>query len=73
MQGSLHVVRRNDIPDRVKVLAVGEEDTDRKGRPIKSYAYEGGVIYIKKHSGQRFKFEGMDYIIITNKDIIGRA
>ena len=64
---------RKDIPERVKVLKVGESEIGKKGKPIKSYAHEGGILYIKKYSGDRLKIDGEDLVIIKNEHIVGRV
>ena len=72
-QGSLYVIsRRKDIPDRIKIMDVGEPRKDKSGKVIKPYGHIGSICYIKKYSGNRFKINGEELIVVENADILGR-
>jgi len=68
--GSIHLAKTGkELRRRAKILAVGDSETDRKGKRIKSVASIGNVVYIKKYGGQELK-EGL--VILQNDDILGK-
>lgn len=69
----IHLAKtKKEIPHRVKILAVGESQIDRKGREIKPVASIGNLIWIKKYAGDPFDYEGEHLIFLKNDDIVGK-
>ena len=56
-------------PQIAKVVAVGPGRI-YKGEEIKVLVKEGDRVIVSKYSGTEIKYEGEDYIIVKNEDIL---
>ena len=59
-------------PSVAKVLAVGPGGTV-DGKEIKMYVKTGDKVVITKYAGTEIKYEGEDYIIVKQNDILAIA
>lgn len=57
-------------PQTGTVVAVGEGRTIESGAQIPVTVAEGQTVMFEKYAGQEVKYEGKDYLIVHEKDII---
>ncbi|MBI4099833.1 co-chaperone GroES [Candidatus Microgenomates bacterium] len=65
------------LPDSVKekpqvgqVMAIGPGSVDDKGNPVKMQVKVGQKVLYKKWGGSEVKVEGVDWMILEQKDIL---
>ena len=58
-------------PNRGKVVAVGSGRTGDDGKKIAMDVKEGDVILYGKYSGTEVKIDGVEYIILQERDVVG--
>jgi chaperonin GroES len=58
-------------PQEGTVLAVGEGRRDESGKLIPMNVKEGDKVLFAKYSGTEFKLDDVEYLIISEKDILG--
>ena len=58
-------------PVRGEVIYVGPGKTDDNGKLLPMGVKSGDHILFGKYSGSEFKFEGQDYLHMSESDIIG--
>ena len=56
-------------PQIAEVVAVGEEKKEEE-EEIKMYIKEGDKVIINKYSGTEVKYEGTEYTIVKQEDIL---
>ena len=59
----------NNSPQYAKVIEIGE-GLDEEGKEVKMIVQKRDKIVVNKYSGTEIKFEGEDYIIINQNDIL---
>jgi chaperonin GroES len=57
-------------PQQGEVLAVGPGKLDEKGTRQPMEVKEGDKVLFAKYSGTEIKFEGIEYLIISERDIL---
>ncbi|KRL86896.1 hypothetical protein FC50_GL000087 [Lacticaseibacillus pantheris DSM 15945 = JCM 12539 = NBRC 106106] len=57
-------------PTTGKVIAVGAGATTPEGKRLPMSVKEGDVIMYDKYAGSQVKFDGEDYLILHDKDIM---
>jgi chaperonin GroES len=58
-------------PQEGTVLAVGEGRRDESGKLIEMNVRPGDHVLFAKYSGTEFKLDEVDYLILSEKDILG--
>jgi chaperonin GroES len=58
-------------PQEGTVLAVGEGRRDESGKLIEMNVRVGDHVLFAKYSGTEFKLDEVDYLILSEKDILG--
>jgi len=53
------------------VLAVGEGRLDDNGRRVPMHVKAGDKVLFAKYSGTEYKVDDVEYLILTEKDILG--
>jgi len=53
------------------VLAVGEGRTDDNGKRVPMNVKTGDKVLFAKYSGTEYKVDDVDYLILSEKDILG--
>ena len=56
-------------PQVAEVIEVGE-GIDNEGKKVKMYVKKGDKVVISKYSGTEVKYDGEEYIIIKQEDIL---
>ena len=54
------------VAEIIEVGPGGEID----GKPVKMYVKKGDNVYVSKYAGTEVKYEGQDYIIVKQDDIL---
>lgn len=57
-------------PQEGKIVAVGPGKLDENGKPIKMNVKVGQKILYSKYGGTELKYEGEDYLIMSESDIL---
>ena len=57
-------------PQEGKIVAVGSGRLDENGKPIKMNVKFGQKILYSKYGGTELKYEGEDYLIMSESDIL---
>ena len=57
-------------PQEGKIVAVGSGRLDENGKPIKMNVKVGQNILYSKYGGTELKYEGEDYLIMSESDIL---
>ena len=57
-------------PSVAEVVEVGPGDKDEKGEIIPMEVKKGDKVITSKYSGTEIKYEGIDYIIVRQSDIL---
>ena len=60
-------------PQIAEVIAVGPGGVNSDGKEIKMCVKKGDKVVINKYSGTEVKYEGTDYIIVRQDDILAIA
>jgi chaperonin GroES len=58
-------------PQEGTILAVGEGRRDESGKLIPMNVKPGDKVLFAKYSGTEFKLDEVDYLILSEKDILG--
>src|SRR5512135_3873649 len=58
-------------PQEGKVVAVGPGGYDKNGNKVEMTLKVGDRVLYPKYSGNEFKFEGEEYLVIDHNDILG--
>ena len=58
-------------PQEGRVEAVGTGKIDEKGNKIPFIVKKGDRVLLKKYSGEEFKLDGKEYLLIPEKDLLG--
>ena len=53
------------------ILAVGEGRLDDNGKRVAMHVREGDKVLYAKYSGTEFKVDDVEYLILSEKDILG--
>ena len=57
-------------PQEGKIVAVGPGKLDDSGKPIKMNVKVGDKVLYSKYGGTELKYEGEDYLIMSESDIL---
>ena len=57
-------------PRQGKIVAVGPGRLDDNGKPIKMSVKVGDKVMYSQYGGQELKYEGKDYLILSESDIL---
>ena len=57
-------------PSIAEVVSVGPGGTDEDGNVVKMQVKKGDKVIISKYSGTEVKYEGVDYTIVRQNDIL---
>lgn len=57
-------------PQIAEVMEVGPGITHIEGKEVKMYIKKGDKVIVSKYSGTEVKYEGADYIIVKQDDIL---
>ena len=57
-------------PQIAEVVAVGPGGTDEDGKKVEMEIKKGDRVITSKYSGTEVKYEGVDYIIVRQSDIL---
>ena len=57
-------------PQEGKIVAVGSGKLDENGKPIKMNVKVGDNILYSKYGGTEIKYEGEEYLIMSESDIL---
>ncbi len=57
-------------PQEGKVVAVGKGKIDENGKPIKMNVKVGDKVLYSKYGGTELKYEGEEYLIMSESDIL---
>ncbi len=60
-------------PTEGEVVAVGEGARNANGDLIAMTIKKGDVVYYDKYSGTSLKYEGQEYLVLHEKDILARV
>ena len=57
-------------PQVAEVIEVGPGITNIEGKEVKMYIKKGDRVIVSKYSGTEVKYEGEDYLIIKQDDVL---
>ena len=57
-------------PQIAEVVEVGPGITNIEGKEVKMYIKKGDKVIVSKYSGTEVKYEGVEYIILKQDDIL---
>ena len=57
-------------PQTAKVIEVGPGINNIPGKEVKMYIKKGDRVIVSKYAGREIKYEGEDYIIVKQDDIL---
>ena len=57
-------------PQIAEVIEVGPGTKDSEGKEVKMYIKKGDRVIVSKYSGTEVKYEGEDYLIIKQDDVL---
>lgn len=57
-------------PQIAEVIEVGPGTTNVEGKEVKMYIKKGDRVIVSKYSGTEVKYEGEDYLIIKQDDVL---
>lgn len=57
-------------PQTAKVVAVGEGRVLENGQRVEVAVKEGDVVFFEKYAGSEVKYEGTEYLVVKDTDII---
>lgn len=57
-------------PQTGEVVAVGQGDRDANGNLIPMTVAKGTEVFFDKYSGTNLKYEGQEYLVLHEKDIL---
>lgn len=57
-------------PQKGKVIEVGSGTTDKKGKKVKMTVGKGDIVIFTPYAGSEVKFNGEEYIIMPEEDIL---
>lgn len=57
-------------PQIAEVIEVGPGTNDVSGKEVKMYIKKGDRVIVSKYSGTEVKYEGEDYLIIKQDDVL---
>ena len=57
-------------PQEGKIVAIGTGKLDENGKPIKMNVKVGDMVLYSKYGGTELKYEGEDYLIMSESDIL---
>ena len=57
-------------PQTAKVIEVGPGINNIEGKEVKMYIKKGDRVIVSKYAGTEVKYEGEDYIIVKQDDIL---
>ena len=57
-------------PQVAEVIEVGPGITNIEGKEVKMYIKKGDRVIVSKYAGTEIKYEGEDYIIVKQDDIL---
>jgi chaperonin GroES len=57
-------------PQIAKVIEVGPGTTNSEGKEVKMYIKKDDKIIVSKYAGTEIKYEGEDYLIVKQDDIL---
>lgn len=57
-------------PQIAEVIEVGPGTNDASGKEVKMYIKKGDRVIVSKYSGTEVKYEGEDYLIVKQDDIL---
>lgn len=57
-------------PQIAEVIAVGPGTTNIEGKEVKMYIKKGDKVITNKYSGTEVKYEGEEYLIIKQDDVL---
>lgn len=58
-------------PQEAEVVALGTGGKDEQGNTIEFAVSVGDIVLISKYGGTDIKLDGVDYLILSESDIIG--
>ncbi len=59
-------------PQEGEVVAVGPGEPNEKGEKIKPDVEKGDKVVYSKYGGTEIKFEGVEYLILSSRDILAK-
>ena len=59
-------------PQEGEVVAVGPGEPNDKGEKIKPDVEKGDKVVYSKYGGTEIKFEGVEYLILSSRDILAK-
>lgn len=71
-ESGILISRKEVDPDRGEVIAVGPGRKNRKGRIIEMSIKVGENVIFDRLGVNKIKFEGKDYLIISERDVFGK-
>ena len=57
-------------PQIAEVVEVGPGEVDENGKKVEMQVKKGDKVITSKYSGNEIKYEGIDYIIVKQSDIL---
>ena len=57
-------------PEIAEVVEVGPGEVDENGKRVEMQVKKGDKVITSKYSGNEIKYEGIDYIIVKQSDIL---
>lgn len=57
-------------PQTAEVIEVGPGKVNEEGKEVKMYIKKGDKIIVNKYSGTEVKYEGEEYLIIRQDDVL---
>lgn len=57
-------------PQIAEVVEVGPGEVDENGKRVEMQVKKGDKVITSKYSGNEIKYEGIDYIIVKQSDIL---
>lgn len=58
-------------PQEAEVIAIGTGSRDNNGKLIEFTVKQGDRVLISKYGGTEIKLDGIDYLILSENDILG--
>ena len=57
-------------PQIAEVVEAGPGTTNDEGKEVKMYIKKGDRVIVSKYSGTEVKYEGIDYLIVKQDDVL---
>ena len=68
--GIILSVGSQEKPQIAEVVEVGPGEVDENGKRVEMQVKKGDKVITSKYSGNEIKYEGIDYIIVKQSDIL---